>query len=65
VLDCWYRGCGYCIDAMLEMKHFADDFKNEPVVVVGSNVDDDEKDAAFIADKMGLNYPTLLAHDAP
>jgi peroxiredoxin len=65
LLDFWYRACGYCIDMMPQMKQVADDFKNEPVVVLGMNTDDDEKDAAFIAGKMGLNYPTLLAPDIP
>ena len=61
LLDFWYRACGYCIDAMPQLKQVADDFRNDPMAVLGMNIDDDPKDAAFIADKLGLNYPTLLA----
>ena len=60
VLDFWYRGCGWCIRAMPQMKQIADDFRDQPVVVLGMNKDQDVKDARFVADTMGLNYPTLV-----
>lgn len=61
LLDFWYRGCGWCTKAMPEMEKVADDFKNDPVVLLGMNTDRDEKDARFVAEKMHLNYTTLLA----
>ena len=61
VLDFWFRGCGACIAAMPQMKQLAEDFKNEPVVVLGMSVDEDEKDAKFVADKLKLTYPVLNA----
>jgi len=65
LLDFWYRGCGWCIKAMPQMKQVVDDFKNDPVVVLGMNIDEDEKDAQFVADRMHLNYNTLRAAGIP
>ena len=59
VLDWWYRGCGWCMHAMPQVKQLAADYKNRGVVVLGMNVDSDEKDPAFVIDKMALDYPTL------
>ena len=33
VLDFWYRGCGWCIRAMPQMKQLADDFSETPDAV--------------------------------
>ena len=60
VLDFWYRGCGWCIRAMPQMKQLADDFRDQPVAILGMNKDQDTSDARFVADEMGLNYPTLV-----
>ena len=59
MLDFWYRGCGWCMKAMPQVKQVADDFKNQPVVVIGMNTDADPKDAQFVVDKMALNYQVL------
>jgi thiol-disulfide isomerase/thioredoxin len=61
VLDFWFRGCGPCIAAMPQVKQLAEDFKNEPVVVLGMSADEDQKDAQFVADKLELTYPILNA----
>jgi hypothetical protein len=47
------------------MKELADDFKGQPVAVLGMNTDRDEKDAKFVVDEMGLNYPVLKAEGVP
>ena len=65
ILDFWYRGCGPCIRAMPQIQRLAGDFKDEPVVVLGMNTDEQEKDAKFVVDEMGLNYPTLKAEKLP
>lgn len=65
ILDFWYRGCGWCIRAMPQMKELADDFKGQPVAVLGMNTDRDEKDAKFVVDEMALNYPVLKAQGVP
>lgn len=65
VLDLWYRGCGWCVRAMPQVKELAEDFKGEPVAVLGMNTDRDEKDAKLVVDEMGLKYPTLRAEGLP
>jgi peroxiredoxin len=65
ILDFWYRGCGWCIRAMPQMKEIAAHFKDQPVVVFGMNTDPKEEDAKFVIDKMGLNYTTLKAIGVP
>jgi thiol-disulfide isomerase/thioredoxin len=61
LLDFWYRGCGWCMRAMPQVKQVASDFKNEPVVVLGMNTDRDKADAQFVVDKMHLNCDILRA----
>jgi thiol-disulfide isomerase/thioredoxin len=61
VLDFWYRGCGWCIRAMPQIKEVAAHFKDQPVVVFGMNTDSKEDDAKFVVEKMGLNYVNLKA----
>jgi peroxiredoxin len=65
VLDFWYRGCGWCIRAMPQVAQLAEDFKNEPVVVFGMNIDREEENARFVVDKMKLRYPVLRAEGVP
>jgi peroxiredoxin len=59
VLDFWYRGCGWCMRAMPEMKSLAADFSAKPVAVLGMNTDTDPADARFVVNAFGLNYPIL------
>jgi len=65
LLDFWYRGCGWCIRAMPQIKELADYFANQPVVVLGMNTDRDPADAEFVIEKMGLNYTNLKASGIP
>lgn len=65
VLDFWYRACGWCLKAMPVVEKVAGDLQADSVVVLGMNTDRDEKDARFVADKMHLNYTTLLAGAFP
>ncbi len=65
VLDFWYRGCGWCMYAMPQIKQIADDFKDKPVIVLGMNNDRDPSDAKTVIDAQKLNYPTLKATDMP
>jgi peroxiredoxin len=59
VLDFWYRGCGWCMRAMPQVKQLSQDFQSRPVAVFGMNTDPDAKDAQFVADTFALPYPTL------
>ncbi len=63
VLDFWYRGCGWCIRAMPQMKQLTDDFAGQPVAILGINSDPELDDARFVIDKLKLNYPTLKNGD--
>jgi peroxiredoxin len=65
ILDFWYRGCGWCIRAMPQVKELAKSFEGQQVAVLGMNTDGDEKDALFVIDKMALNYPNLKATGLP
>ena len=65
MLDFWYRGCGWCIRAMPQMKEVVAHYQAQPVEVFGMNTDDDEADARFVVDKLALNYPTLKADGLP
>jgi len=60
VLDFWYRGCGWCIKAMPQLNALAEQFEGRPVAVLGMNTDEDEADAKFVIEAMGLKYGTLL-----
>ena len=65
VLDFWYRGCGWCIKAMPQVKQLAADFANRPVAILGMNTDADPADAKFVVKDLGLNYPILRAAAEP
>ena len=61
LLDFWYRGCGWCIRSMPQLKEVAEHYRNRPVVLLGMNIDQKLEDAKFVVDKMGLDYPNLKA----
>jgi thiol-disulfide isomerase/thioredoxin len=63
VLDFWFRNCGWCIRSMPQIKALADRFRGQPVVILGMNVDKEDKDAQYVVDKLQLNYPTLHGKD--
>ncbi len=65
ILDFWSRGCGWCVEAMPQVKQLAEEFKNEPVAILGMNTDTDESDAKFVIKVMELNYPSLKAEGLP
>jgi len=65
LLDFWYRGCGWCIRAMPQVKEIAAYFENQDVTVLGMNTDRDPNNAEFVIKKMGLNYPNLKARNIP
>jgi len=65
VMDFWYRGCGWCMYAMPQVKQISEDFAGKPVAVLGMNTDSEEKDARFVIDAMGLKYRTIKATGVP
>ncbi len=63
VLDFWYRGCGWCMRAMPQVKRIASHYRGRPVAVFGMNNDQKEEDAKFVVKEMQIDYPVLRAHD--
>lgn len=61
ILDFWYRGCGWCIRTMPQIKKVARAFNDRPVAVIGMNVDQQLDDAKFVVEKMGLDYTNVKA----
>ena len=65
VLDFWYRGCGWCMRAMPQVKEIAKHYRGRPVAVFGMNNDRKEEDAKFVVHKMALEYPVLRSDELP
>jgi thiol-disulfide isomerase/thioredoxin len=59
VLDFWYRGCGWCITAMPQIKLLAADFRDQPVTVLGMNGDHKLEDAQAVVDRLKLKHVSL------
>ena len=45
--------------AMPQIKEVADQFRGQPVAILGMCTDRKDEDARFVVDKLQLNYPTL------
>ncbi len=65
VLDFWYRGCGWCMRAMPQVKEIARHYRGRPVAVFGMNNDGKEEDAKFVVEKMALEYAVLRSNELP
>ncbi|MGO9466675.1 MAG: TlpA family protein disulfide reductase [Isosphaeraceae bacterium] len=65
VLDFWYRGCGWCMRAMPQLKRIASHYRGRPVAVFGMNYDQKEEDARFVVKEMQLDYPVLRSQALP
>jgi thiol-disulfide isomerase/thioredoxin len=65
VMDFWYRGCGWCMYAMPQVKQLAADYKDKPVVILGMNTDQKLDDARFVVKELALNYPQVQATGIP
>jgi thiol-disulfide isomerase/thioredoxin len=61
ILDFWNRGCGWCIRAMPQLEAIQEEFKAQPVQILGMNLDEDENDARLVVEQMGISYPTVRA----
>jgi thiol-disulfide isomerase/thioredoxin len=65
VMDFWYRGCGWCMYAMPQVKQLSTHFKDKPVAVLGMNTDRNLEDARFVVKELGLDYPQVQAAGIP
>jgi peroxiredoxin len=61
LLDFWYRGCGWCIRAMPQLREVSVHYRDRPVVLLGMDTDSDTDDAKFVVEKLKLEYPNLKA----
>lgn len=61
VLHFWRRSDGWSLRVLPQVEQLAEQFADEPVVVLGMNTDENEEDARFVVDKMGLAYPIVRA----
>jgi thiol-disulfide isomerase/thioredoxin len=64
VLDFWYKGCGWCIKAMPEIKQLAEAYKSKGVAVLGMNIDEEDEDALSVIRREHPAYATLKARPA-
>jgi thiol-disulfide isomerase/thioredoxin len=65
VMDFWYRGCGWCMYAMPQVRQLSVDYKDKPVVFFGMNTDQKEEDAKFVVKEFDLKYPIIKAKEIP
>jgi thiol-disulfide isomerase/thioredoxin len=65
VMDFWYRGCGWCMYAMPQVKRLSTHFKDKPVAVLGMNTDRNLEDARFVVKELALDYPQVQATGIP
>ena len=65
VLDFWYRGCGWCMRAMPQVKRVASHYRGRPVAVFGVNNDRNIDNAKFVVREMELEYPVLRSEELP
>jgi len=63
LLDFWYRNCVWCMRAMPQVNGVARHFKGKPVALLAMNIDQDQADARYVVDKLGITYPVLRAHE--
>lgn len=61
LLHFWRRADGWSLRVLPQVEQLAEQFADQPVVVLGMNTDEKEADARFVVDKMGLAYPIVRA----
>ena len=59
VINFWASWCGPCVSEMPDFARYADE--NPDVVVLGLSTDRREQDAISTANRLGVNYPILMA----
>jgi peroxiredoxin len=61
VLEFWKRSDPWCLRVVGQMEQLAEHYDEQPVVVLGMNIDRKEDDARFVAEKLGISYPVVRA----
>ncbi|MGA2585350.1 MAG: TlpA disulfide reductase family protein [Tepidisphaeraceae bacterium] len=64
LLDFGSRGCSWCMREIPQLIRLSQDFKDQPVAIIGMDLDTDSADAKFIVNAFRSSYLTLMASDA-
>ncbi len=64
LLDFGSRGCSWCMREIPQLIRLSQDFKDQPVAIIGMDLDTDPQDARFIINAFRSPYLTLMASDA-
>jgi peroxiredoxin len=59
LVNFWATWCGPCRQEMPHLNKLYEKYKSSGFVLLGVNVDDDTRQAAGVADKLGVKYPVL------
>lgn len=63
LVNFWATWCGPCRKEMPHLNRIADKYRASGLVMLGVNVDDDVRNAADVAAKLGVKFPVLLDTD--
>ncbi|MBC7733472.1 MAG: TlpA family protein disulfide reductase [Bacteriovorax sp.] len=63
MINFWATWCGPCRQEMPHLNRLYDKYRASGFVLLGINVDDDARNAAEIAAKLGVKFPVLLDTD--
>jgi peroxiredoxin len=63
LVNFWATWCGPCRKEMPHLNRIADKYRSSGLVMLGINVDDDVRNAAELASKLGVKFPVLLDTD--
>jgi len=63
MINFWATWCGPCRQEMPHLNRLHDKYRASGFVLLGVNVDDDVKNAAAVATKLGVKFPVLLDTD--
>ena len=63
LVNFWATWCGPCRKEMPHLNRIADKYRGSGLVMLGVNIDDDVRNAAEVATKLGVKFPVLLDTD--
>ena len=63
MVNFWATWCGPCRQEMPQLNRLYEKYKGSGFVLLGVNVDDDQRKAAEVAGKLGVTFPVLLDTD--
>ena len=63
LVNFWATWCGPCRQEMPHMNRLYEKYRSSGFVLLGVNVDEDPRNAAGVAAKLGVKFPVLLVTD--